>query len=297
MTALAFIFGCLPLWTASGAGGASRRILGTVVVGGTCSLDRHRPHLYPRHLLRGRIPVASLRRGGKGTTMDSKGDLAPVAAKAAPPEADPGPTRPEEVRHEQLSGLFSANVCSHRLPPCCWLAAAGCTVGPKYSGQPILRRLLFAAPTMPPSQRRPGFARRSSNGPQVYREPELQDLIAKRSQQLRSAHRGAAHSGATGAGQITRSQQFPTVSVGGTGIGATLPRFNLAQTQIGSPLVDGSFSLSPHGRPTSGALSQADRSGARTVAGANLGAARGAPDAGAGSCDHLSSTARARSPA
>ncbi|HEY2544581.1 MAG TPA: multidrug efflux RND transporter permease subunit [Candidatus Acidoferrum sp.] len=34
MTALAFIFGCLPLWTASGSGAVSRRILGTVVIGG-----------------------------------------------------------------------------------------------------------------------------------------------------------------------------------------------------------------------------------------------------------------------
>ncbi len=34
MTALAFIFGCLPLWTATGSGAASRRILGTVVIGG-----------------------------------------------------------------------------------------------------------------------------------------------------------------------------------------------------------------------------------------------------------------------
>jgi HAE1 family hydrophobic/amphiphilic exporter-1 len=34
MTALAFIFGCLPLWTATGSGAVSRRILGTVVVGG-----------------------------------------------------------------------------------------------------------------------------------------------------------------------------------------------------------------------------------------------------------------------
>jgi HAE1 family hydrophobic/amphiphilic exporter-1 len=34
MTALAFICGCLPLWTASGSGAASRRILGTVVIGG-----------------------------------------------------------------------------------------------------------------------------------------------------------------------------------------------------------------------------------------------------------------------
>jgi len=34
MTAFAFILGCVPLWTASGAGGISRRVLGTVVIGG-----------------------------------------------------------------------------------------------------------------------------------------------------------------------------------------------------------------------------------------------------------------------
>jgi HAE1 family hydrophobic/amphiphilic exporter-1 len=34
MTSFAFIFGSLPLWFASGAGAVSRRILGTVVVGG-----------------------------------------------------------------------------------------------------------------------------------------------------------------------------------------------------------------------------------------------------------------------
>ena len=34
MTSFAFIFGCLPLWMATGAGAASRRILGTVVISG-----------------------------------------------------------------------------------------------------------------------------------------------------------------------------------------------------------------------------------------------------------------------
>jgi HAE1 family hydrophobic/amphiphilic exporter-1 len=34
MTAFAFIFGCLPLWLATGSGGVSRQILGTVVIGG-----------------------------------------------------------------------------------------------------------------------------------------------------------------------------------------------------------------------------------------------------------------------
>ncbi len=34
MTSLAFVFGCIPLWIASGAGAASRRIMGTTVVAG-----------------------------------------------------------------------------------------------------------------------------------------------------------------------------------------------------------------------------------------------------------------------
>jgi len=34
MTAFAFILGCVPLWTASGAGSVSRQVLGTVVIGG-----------------------------------------------------------------------------------------------------------------------------------------------------------------------------------------------------------------------------------------------------------------------
>jgi HAE1 family hydrophobic/amphiphilic exporter-1 len=34
MTAFAFILGCIPLWIASGAGGISRQVIGTVVIGG-----------------------------------------------------------------------------------------------------------------------------------------------------------------------------------------------------------------------------------------------------------------------
>ena len=96
MTALAFIFGCLPLWTASGAGGASRRILGTVVVGGmflstaiglifipvTFSVVEYLSHRFAR--------------GGKGTTMDSKADFDPVAAGKA---AGGGPQTPTQGGH------------------------------------------------------------------------------------------------------------------------------------------------------------------------------------------------------
>jgi HAE1 family hydrophobic/amphiphilic exporter-1 len=34
MTSFAFIFGCVPLWLASGAGGAARKVMGTTVIGG-----------------------------------------------------------------------------------------------------------------------------------------------------------------------------------------------------------------------------------------------------------------------
>ena len=34
MTSFAFIFGCVPLWIASGSGAAGRRIMGTVVIAG-----------------------------------------------------------------------------------------------------------------------------------------------------------------------------------------------------------------------------------------------------------------------
>ena len=34
MTSFAFVFGCIPLWTATGAGAVARQIMGTTVIGG-----------------------------------------------------------------------------------------------------------------------------------------------------------------------------------------------------------------------------------------------------------------------
>jgi HAE1 family hydrophobic/amphiphilic exporter-1 len=93
MTAFAFIFGCLPLWTAEGAGSVSRRILGTVVIGGMV-LSTFIGILF--------IPVTfsfveyvshRFTRGGKGTTMDSKHDVDPVALGKA---AGGAPASPSE---------------------------------------------------------------------------------------------------------------------------------------------------------------------------------------------------------
>jgi hydrophobic/amphiphilic exporter-1 (mainly G- bacteria), HAE1 family len=90
MTALAFIFGCVPLWTASGAGSASRRILGTVVIGGmllstvlglffipvTFSVVEYLSHRFGK--------------GNKGTSLDAKGLCDPIGGGTT----RPGPGSP-----------------------------------------------------------------------------------------------------------------------------------------------------------------------------------------------------------
>jgi HAE1 family hydrophobic/amphiphilic exporter-1 len=72
MTALAFIFGCLPLWTASGSGAVARRILGTVVIGGMLLATVIGILMVP--VTFAVVEYISHRYGSrmKGTTMDSK---------------------------------------------------------------------------------------------------------------------------------------------------------------------------------------------------------------------------------
>lgn len=120
---------------------------------------------------------------------------------------------------------------------------AGCNVGPKYVRPNV---------TAPPVFRGTDGAEISSDAKNslgdeqwaaVYREPELQELIRKalaNNYDVRIAAQRILEQQAQV--RITRSQQFPSISVGGTGIGATLP--SSLGTQIPSPLVDGSLSLS-----------------------------------------------------
>jgi HAE1 family hydrophobic/amphiphilic exporter-1 len=83
MTAFAFIFGCLPLWTASGSGAASRQILGTVVIGGMLLASVLGILMVPVTFSVVEYISHRFSRGGKGTTMDSEHDLDPVAAGKA----------------------------------------------------------------------------------------------------------------------------------------------------------------------------------------------------------------------
>ena len=83
MTALAFIFGCLPLWTASGSGAASRRILGTVVIGGMTLASVLGILMVPVTFAVVEYLSHRFTRGGRDLTMDST-DVQHVESELAP---------------------------------------------------------------------------------------------------------------------------------------------------------------------------------------------------------------------
>jgi len=122
------------------------------------------------------------------------------------------------------------------------LIIAGCNVGPRYNRPTV---------STPPAFRGPDDASIVSDAQnsvadqqwsEVFREPELQALIRTaltNNYDIRIAARRVLEQQAQV--QITRSQEFPTVTGGGTGVGATLPS-NLG-VNIASPLAFGSFNL------------------------------------------------------
>jgi multidrug efflux system outer membrane protein len=122
------------------------------------------------------------------------------------------------------------------------LIIAGCNVGPRYNRPTV---------STPPAFRGPDDASVVSDAQnsvadqqwsEVFREPELQALIRTaltNNYDIRIAARRVLEQQAQV--QITHSQEFPQVTGGGTGVGATLPS-NLG-VNIASPLAFGSFNL------------------------------------------------------
>ncbi len=131
---------------------------------------------------------------------------------------------------------------------------AGCNVGPKY------KRPAYQAP---PAFRGADEAAVTSDAQnslgdeqwvQVFREPELQTLIRTALANNYDIHIAAQRVLEQQAQiQITRSQEFPTVSVGGTGVGASFNPSTLGSGSgsngISSPLSFGSFNLSAAWNP------------------------------------------------
>ena len=195
MTALAFVFGCLPLWVASGAGGASRRILGTVVVGGmflstaiglifipvTFSVVEYLSHRFAR--------------GGKGKTMDSKGDLDPVRAWARLPGRRPRPFDPGGgQRDEHTLRYWWKRAYAIRSTAVPWPRGGMHGGAEVHSDPPTPHRPRSVARTMPRSSTMPRARWRRAMGPGIPRARAAGFDSQGAHQQLRSPHRGAAYS-------------------------------------------------------------------------------------------------------
>lgn len=143
-----------------------------------------------------------------------------------------------------MSGLMAklGRTFAMVLGAACLVALAGCNIGPRY------KRPAYATP---PNFRGTDDASIVSDAQnslgdeqwsQVFREPELQALIRTalaNNYDVRIAAQRVLEQQAQL--QITRSQQFPQITGGGTAIGATLP--NNIGTSIPNPLAFGSLSL------------------------------------------------------
>jgi len=83
MTAFAFILGCVPLWFATGAGGVSRQILGTVVIGGMLAATIIAIFLVPTTFSLAER-VAQRFGSSHNAGLDSSHDAGPPEDQAAP---------------------------------------------------------------------------------------------------------------------------------------------------------------------------------------------------------------------
>ena len=121
----------------------------------------------------------------------------------------------------------------------------GCNVGPKYTkpnypAPPAFRGADDVAVSS---------AAQNSLGDrqwaQVFQEPELQDLLRRALATNYDVRIAAQHIlEQQSQVQITRSQEFPTLSAGGLGVGADIPSLTSQSSSLTSPIVEGSFSLS-----------------------------------------------------
>jgi multidrug efflux system outer membrane protein len=129
------------------------------------------------------------------------------------------------------------------------LLLAGCSVGPNYSRPQVPTSPAFrgADDTAVSGDAKASIG--DERWAEVFREPELQNLIRTalaNNYDLRVAAQHVLEQQAQV--RITRAQQFPTFSVGGTAIGAQLPS-TLGFSSIPNPLADGSINLSAAWNP------------------------------------------------
>ena len=134
-----------------------------------------------------------------------------------------------------------------------FLLLTGCTVGPNYVRPPVATPPAYRGADDAPITSADQNSLGDENWANVFNEPELQELIRTALVNNYDVRIAAQHVlEAQAQLRITRSQQFPTVSVGGTGVGANLGSSALGSIGNQAPsgtIAEGSFSLSAAWNP------------------------------------------------
>jgi multidrug efflux system outer membrane protein len=120
----------------------------------------------------------------------------------------------------------------------------GCTVGPKYVRPPVTAPTVYRGADEAPLSNADRESLGDQRWVQVFHEPELEDLIRAALENNYDARIAAQHVlEAQTQLRITRSQQFPVVTTGGTGIGADLGS-SVGNGLPSGALAAGNFNLS-----------------------------------------------------
>jgi outer membrane protein, multidrug efflux system len=137
---------------------------------------------------------------------------------------------------------------SARSTALCAALLTGCTVGPKYSRPVTPSAPAFRGPDNAEVTSAAADSIGDEQWSKVFREPELQELIRTalmNNYDVQIAARRILEQQAQV--RIIRSQQFPQITVGGSGIGADLP--NSVSSTIASPVAFGSLNVSAAWNP------------------------------------------------
>src|SRR5579862_1077239 len=123
-----------------------------------------------------------------------------------------------KIIQSKRTRLF-ALACAGSLP----ILMIGCTVGPRYERPNVTPPAMYRGPDETPISSLDQNSLGDQQWAQIFREPELQDIIRvalENNYDVRIAAQRVLEEQAQL--RITRSQQFPNINVGGTGIGANL---------------------------------------------------------------------------
>src|SRR5947208_5379226 len=167
MTSFAFILGCVPLWTATGAGSVARQIMGTTVIGGMLAASVIGIFFVP----------AIFYLAEKWSSAGKEPVSGALPARPAPAEAD-GNGLQRERREERTAEQPMKKLA--RFMASIMMASglvAGCRVGPNYHRPTVQPPAAFRDLSENPEVQDQAASYADLPCWQVFQHPQLQELI------------------------------------------------------------------------------------------------------------------------